>query len=127
MKVIRRQDAPSRHLGQEQRWSYQGEQVRVVITRIPPGHVQNEHRHDKMYDATYVLEGEVEMSERLDGELRWETVRKDDFVVFAPGPSHNIANRSDVDAVMLTLKFVRDPNIDAAFFQTLCETDWYPL
>ena len=125
MQIIRQRDAPTKELGREQRWYYQSEQLRVVITRIPPGHVQNEHRHEHLYDAVYVLEGEVEVSERLDGVLRSETVSAGDFVVFSPGPHHNVANRPSAPAVTLTLKFSPDLRLDAEAFNALCETDWY--
>ncbi len=126
MQIIRQIDTPSEELGRERRWYYQTEQLRVVITKIPAGHVQNEHRHEKMYDATYILEGEVEVSERIDGQVRHETAKAGDFVVFAPGPYHNIANQSGSEAVMLTLKFVRDPDLEAESFRALCKTDWLP-
>lgn len=126
MQIVRQPDAPSEELGRERRWYYQSEQLRVVITRIPSGHVQNEHRHEKMYDATYILEGEVEVSERVDDEVSCETATAGDFVVFAPGPYHNIANHSGSDAVMLTLKFVHDPDLEADAFRALCKTDWLP-
>jgi len=94
---------------------------------MPAGHVQNEHRHEELYDVTYVLEGEIEVSERANGDTRTENVASGDLVVFEPGPFHNVANRSDAHALTLTFKIARRPDLDSADFERLCETDWIPL
>jgi quercetin dioxygenase-like cupin family protein len=126
MQIIREKDAATKQLGREQRSYFQSEQLRAVITRLPPGHVQNEHRHERLYDAAYVLEGEIEVSEVADNEPRSERASAGDFVVFRPGAYHNVANRSEAPAVTLTLKFLHDPQMDADTFNRLCETDWMP-
>lgn len=127
MQILRRDSAPMRDLGDEERYYYQSDQLRMVITHIPAGHVQNEHRHESLYDTTYVLEGEVEVSERVGDKLRIEQLQAGDMVACAPGTYHNVANRSDRPAKLLTLKYLKLDELSGQAFADLCERDWVGL
>ena len=126
MDVQRRESAPHRTRGGETRHYFDSAHSRLVITRMPPAHVQNEHRHEVLYDVTWVIEGEVEVFEREGDEVASAILSKGDVVFCAPGRFHNIANRSGRPAMLMTLKFPRPDNMTPAQFAALCEKDWYP-
>lgn len=126
MDVRRREAASHVTRGDEIRDYYDAAHSRIVVTHIPPGHTQQEHRHEVLYDITWVIAGEVEVSEREDEEVTTAILAEGDVAVCAPGPYHNIANRSARAATLLTLKFPRPQGMTPAEFASLCDTDWYP-
>jgi quercetin dioxygenase-like cupin family protein len=104
--------------------------IRAVITRMPPGRVQNMHRHVALLDITYVIEGEIVAIERdHTGNEREERLEPGDWVVFSPPAYHNLRNASsDRAAMTLTIKKLRDGTYcDADTFAELCTTDWVPF
>jgi len=110
----------------ERRWHYgsAGQGFRIVITEIPPGHVQNEHRHDHLFDVVYVVEGEVHISQRCAGVLREEALRAGDIACFEPPEFHNMANKSSAIARTLTLKVPKDSTIPLEVLVKVFENDW---
>ena len=119
MKILHQSDAPLEMLGDEPRRRYTTNHLRVVITDIPAGHVENEHRHDRLGEAIWVLAGEVEIWERDADGVTTETIGEGDLVVFSPGRFHNVANRSTMPARMLTVKFAVPLDIETTDF-----ADW---
>lgn len=119
MKVLHKSDAPAEMLGDEARRRYTADHLRIVVTDIPAGHVENEHSHDRLGEAIWVLAGEVEISERDAGGVTTETIREGDLVVFGPGRFHNVANRSASPARMLTVKFATPLDLETTDF-----ADW---
>jgi quercetin dioxygenase-like cupin family protein len=128
MDIFRADKAPFSHTNgtAERRWHYgsatQG--FRIVVTEIPPGHVQNEHRHDHLLDVIYVLEGQVQVYQRCDGELRKETLSAGDIACFEPPEFHNVANKSTAPARTLTLKVTKDTAVPLDVLDKLFKGDW---
>jgi quercetin dioxygenase-like cupin family protein len=112
--------------GDELRDYYDSTHFRIVVTHLPPGHVQNEHRHERLYDITWVIDGEIEISERTTDGPSSAVLHAGDLAVCEPGPLHNVANRSAMPATTLTLKIVRPADLSRAEFAELCRVDWYP-
>ncbi|MGH2967155.1 MAG: cupin domain-containing protein [Solirubrobacterales bacterium] len=125
MEIHRYETVPHELRGAEVRDQYDSEHFRIVVTHIPAGHVQNEHRHTHLYDITWVVDGEVEVSERDGDVVASAVLRPGDLVVCSPGRFHNIANRSLGPATLLTLKFVRPTRLTPKQFADLCQGDWY--
>jgi quercetin dioxygenase-like cupin family protein len=96
----------------------------IVETCIPPGHVQNEHRHDQLLDIMFVLEGEIRVSQREDGIVHEETLNEGDMICFAPPVFHNVANVSNEPARTLTLKMRADSTRSAQDLARLFKSDW---
>ncbi len=124
MKLIPKESAERREKGDE-REIYQGEQLRVVVTRIPARYNQSIHRHDVLYDSTYVMQGEVVAIEETASGRQTAVLRAGDLVVFDPGPYHTLENRADEEALLLTVKFARQPQLTADDFKRLCIEDWH--
>jgi quercetin dioxygenase-like cupin family protein len=128
MKVFRVDEVPSAKINgtAESRLYYESPEqgFRIVVTTIPPGHTQNEHRHDYLLDIIYVLEGQVQVSERSGGIFLEETLECGDMVCFMPPAFHNVANKSTETARTLTLKMVTDSGISPDEFVKLFKTDW---
>ena len=80
MEILRRASVPFVTMdgGAETRRYYEQAQhgYRLVETTMPPGHVQNEHRHDQLLDITLVLEGEVRVTQRENDELHEEVLHR---------------------------------------------------
>jgi redox-sensitive bicupin YhaK (pirin superfamily) len=131
MKVIMRQDARTERLGaaaqpQETRRYYDCDHVRLVITELPDGFEQKTHRHDDLYDITWVIEGEVEVSERdAGGTMRSRVLGEEDLAVLSPGLFHTVSNRSGRFARTLTIKFARPANVSADQFLASLKSDWH--
>lgn len=125
MHLFRKAQADRRALGDEERVTYQGDQMRVVLTRIPAGHIQRAHRHEHLYDATYVIEGEVVVVEQVGDVSERSVLRTGDFVILDPGPHHTIENRSSETAELLTIKCVQRGDLTRETFEQLCADDWY--
>lgn len=125
MHVFRHSGSEKRSLGDEERVTYQGDQIRVVLTRIPAGHLQRAHRHEHLYDATYVIHGEVAVIEEDDSGVERSVLQTGDFVILDPGPHHTLHNTSPEDAHILTVKCVRRPDLTPDAFRQLCTDDWY--
>lgn len=114
-----------RRLGDEERTAFQGDQLRLVVTHIPPGHRQDAHRHERLIDATYVISGEVTAIEQADHGTDRAILTQGTFVIFEPGPHHTIENHSAQAALLLTVKCAHQADLTAEGFQHLCATDWY--
>jgi mannose-6-phosphate isomerase-like protein (cupin superfamily) len=124
MRILRAGEVPTRRLGAEERATYDSDILRIVITRMPP-RTQNEHWHERLVEATYVLEGEIEVCERDgDGEPAWVRLGPDDCVVWLPGRSHNVRNLGPAHARTLTAKFAAPLDLDAEAFALLAAGDW---
>ena len=128
MKVFRAAEVPFAQTNgtAETRLYYESaaQGFRVVVTTIPPGHVQNEHRHEYLLDIIYVLEGHVQVSQCTDGILLEETLGEGDMVCFSPPVFHNVANKGTEPARTLTLKMIADVSISPAELEKLFKTDW---
>src|SRR5690242_17405095 len=102
MQVIRNADAPTRQIGDEVRQYFMLESAELIVTHVPVGHTQPLHRHAAVYEATYVLDGEIEV---IEGERR-ERLAPGSFVLFEPHHEfHTVANCGTSVAVTLTFKF----------------------
>jgi quercetin dioxygenase-like cupin family protein len=120
---VRRQ---SRQPG-ETREYYDSDHFRIVVTELAPGDTQMEHRHEVLYDITWVIEGTVVVTQRdVSGAIERATLGPGDMAVLEPGPLHNMANLSDARARTLTLKFVRPDGLTREAFRQLCDADWIP-
>jgi quercetin dioxygenase-like cupin family protein len=128
MDIFRVIEAPFSHTNgtAEKRWHFgsAAQGFRIVVTEIPPGHVQNEHRHERLLDIIYVLEGQIQVYQRRDGELREETLQAGDIVCFEPPEFHNVANKSAALARTMTLKMTRDSTILPEALDHLFDSDW---
>ncbi len=129
MDIIRRGDiplVPTDGSDETRRYyDYPRHGFRVVETCLPPGHVQNEHRHAELLDVTLVIEGEIQVTRRREGVLVEETLKEGDMVRFAPPDFHNVANKSGETARTLTLKMRRDSGLSPEALTRLFKTDWY--
>ena len=127
MHIFYKSTVPSHQLGEERRYYYQSNphNFRFVLTEMPPGHIQNEHSHDVFLEIHFILAGEVEVTERVDGEVKRVVLGKGDLVCLDPPHSHNLANHSKTDpATILTLK-VPEHMVTPQEFAELCESDWF--
>ena len=78
--------------------------VRVIITYMPPGHVQSFHCHDVLHEVITVDQGEIIAVEDPDLQesnlhgirLHGEILREGDMVVQSTGVRHTIANLTDL-------------------------------
>jgi quercetin dioxygenase-like cupin family protein len=91
--------------------------IKIIVTEIPPGHVQPFHTHQKIHEATTVIEGSItvidsneiktEDKKRIENEgvvlNKWETVVED------PEIRHTVANLSQKYATMYTIQSARIP------------------
>lgn len=126
MQVLRHNEVPRRSLGDEQRVDYQADHLKVVLTHIPSGHSQDWHSHKELYDATWVVGGEVMAKDLRDGRVHEVRLVAGDFVVFEPGFAHTLTNPSLEPATTLTMKLQRPSESSPEAFAALCRTDWRP-
>jgi quercetin dioxygenase-like cupin family protein len=128
MEIFRADEVPSSHTNgtAEKRWHYGSvaEPFRIVLTEIPPGHIQNEHKHDHLLDVVYVLEGQVHIYQRDGDKLREEILNAGDVACFKPPEFHNVANKGTASARTLTLKMIRDTTIPLDVLDKLFKSDW---
>ena len=115
MKVFRADEVPSAQTNgtAETRLYYESPEqgFRIVVTTIPPGHTQNEHRHVYLLDIIYVLEGQVQVSERSDGILLEETLGEGDMVCFAP--SVTMQGGASPESIIIHHPATRQADFDA--------------
>jgi quercetin dioxygenase-like cupin family protein len=128
MEILRGGDVPFKRSesSAETRRYYELAQhgFRLVETQMPPGHVQNEHRHDQLLDIILVLEGVVQVTQREDGVIREDILHAGDMACFSPPFFHNIANPSEQPARTLTLKIRADSGLSPDAVAKLFQTDW---
>lgn len=125
MKVSRGENANRRRLGDEVRTDYEGDYFKVVITDIPPGHIQNLHHHDVLYDVAYVLSGEVVAVGGVGAEATEVVLSTGDLVEFEPSVPHTFRNDSASMARMLTLKIAAHVGLGRQGFDRLIADDWH--
>lgn len=128
MEILRCADVPFQNPGKgdEMRRYYElaHRGFRIVETLMPPGHVQNEHRHDQLLDILFVLTGQVTIAQRTNGVLREEILSAGDLVCFSPPFFHNVVNKSDQPARTLTLKMTAADVESGQAMAELFRTDW---
>ncbi len=100
---------------------------RVIITEIPPGHVQPFHLHKNLHEMTIVTEGEIfyieseSFSESEKNKLvfkkKGKKMKTGDLVVDDKGKRHTVANFSKKYAKMITIQSARK-NVD------IVSADW---
>ncbi len=77
-----------------------------VYAENPPGIRQPWHRHDRVHETFYVLDGELELEWKdADGNARTETVRAGDLVE-AEADLHSFLNRTDKTVRYIVIKQV---------------------
>ncbi|MBI2624119.1 cupin domain-containing protein [Candidatus Parcubacteria bacterium] len=84
--------------------------VKVIITEIPPGHVQPFHTHLLIHEVTHVDEGELIAIESADlTEEDWalivtqgEVLNPGDTVLEEPGVRHTVMNRDPERYCLIT-------------------------
>lgn len=84
--------------------------VRMIVTEIPPGHIQPFHIHENCYEITVVERGEVsyvehDFLEREDTEKvkeAAETLKEGDMVFDDKGKRHTVANFSSEYTKVIT-------------------------
>ena len=70
-----------------------------VMATIPPGSSIGPHTHVGDFDAYYVLDGNVEVTDNgVPG-----TLAPGDFMICKDGDSHSVENKSDKDAKIIML------------------------
>lgn len=128
MEILRKNAVPTNHINgsDEIRRYYESSTgtFRIVVTHIPPGHVQNEHRHEHLLDIIYVVDGKVDVSERRDGTLTEITLDAGDMACFTPPFFHNLANRGSIPATTLTLKITGNSEVSPESMKEIFEGDW---
>lgn len=90
--------------------------AKIVITEIPPGHVQPFHAHDTVHEVSTVDEGEIvaiESDTLEESEVNFireqgTALREGDMMVADPGKKHTIANLSKAYARFTTIQVARD-------------------
>lgn len=111
--------------GKEVRYYYKnlatsaGEPVpsQLIITHIPPGHVQPFHTHYKLHEFTIVTEGSIVVVDHdtlvehdVDGIKKFGMIlRVGDVVIEDPGVRHTIMNPNSCRAVIYTVQTARIP------------------
>ena len=109
--------------GNEIRWYYRkivtsnGTQapVKVIITEIPPGHIQPWHTHENIHEISRVDEGQIWVIDAPETFSREEIVKRGialsegDMVVEDPGTRHTIANSSVKPALFTTIQVANIP------------------
>lgn len=74
--------------------------IAVIDSTVPPGFPGPvRHRHARMTDIFYVLEGELAIE--LEGE--WRVLGPGSFVLVPPGVAHTFANRGAAPARILNI------------------------
>ena len=126
MKILRESSIRKRRLDDEWRFYYQSDHhgFLLVRTELPPGRVQNEHSHEQFIEIHLLVSGEVEVTERVDGELKSERLGPGDVVLLDPPHSHNMVNPGPEPAVTLTWKVLR-PEVSPEEFERLGREDWF--
>lgn len=128
MEILRKDEVPSNYINgsSEVRWYYESPVApfRVVVTNVPSGHVQNEHRHKYLTEIVYVTQGRVDVSERRNGSVTEVTLGPGDMVCFSPPHFHNMANRSAESATTVTIKLIVDERVAPGQENEIFKTDW---
>lgn len=91
-----------------------GEKIasQIIVTHIPPGHVQPFHTHNQIHEMTLVKEGEILAidSEEFTEDQKWmlraygEPVYAGQMVIEGPGTRHTIMNDSNAYALLETVQ-----------------------
>lgn len=90
----------------------------VIVTEIPPGHIQPFHTHRTLHEVTIVMHGEIRAvdSDHLEeGSPARElfdagrVIKERCMVVEGPGTRHTIYNTSQNYATMVTIQTARIP------------------
>lgn len=128
MEIFRKDEVPTRRVpgDPEVRWYYTAadEAFKIVVTHLPPGHVQNEHRHDHLLDIVYVVEGQIRVYERREDGISDAILSAGDLACFAPPYTHNTANLSATAAITLTLKILEQSSPPLDFIKGIFDRDW---
>lgn len=128
MELFRRDEVPTRRIpgDPEVRWYYTSpsDDFKVVVTQLPPGYVQNEHRHEHLLDIIYVVAGQVDVYERCAGDIVEATLSVGDMACFLPPCSHNMINRTSEPATTLTIKIVGSKRLDPDALKGIFDRDW---
>ena len=91
--------------------------IKLIITEIPPGHIQPFHTHEKIHEATTVIAGKIVAidSERLETKNQEEifskgtSLEEDETIVEDPNIRHTVANFGEQYAVIYTIQAARIP------------------
>ena len=91
--------------------------AKVIITEVPPGHIQPFHTHDKVYELTVINEGKLTVidSQALQENdieeimRQGESIEKGDMIIEDPGIRHTVMNQTDTYVVMTTIQVARIP------------------
>lgn len=125
----RKYAATARQEGKEIRWYYRSivadgdEPVasQVIVTEIPPGHIQPFHSHNTLHEMTLVMSGmivavddpELDESAGIEALLeraeRKETIAQGQMVIEGPGTNHTILNLTGSYATLVTIQTARIP------------------
>lgn len=128
MEVFKEDEVPARYIENSTEFrKYYGsssDAFKIVITHVPPGHMQNEHSHKYLLDIVYVIEGTVRVYERANDVISSATLRAGDMVSFEPPFSHNMSNPGDVPATTLTMKIVGRKEIPEGLAEDIFDHDW---
>jgi len=113
-------------VGKEIRWYFRnldtadGEMVatQVIVTEIPPGHVQPFHTHETLHEATLVLVGSIcaidsdklhEHDDEQGLKAAGVTLGPMQMVIEGPGTRHTIMNVGQEYALLVTTQTARIP------------------
>lgn len=91
--------------------------AQVIVTHIPPGHVQPFHTHHTLHEMTFVLDGSIlaidsdTLNDADAEEIRkhGSLVSKGRLVIEEPGVRHTIMNPNTCYAVLYTVQSARIP------------------
>lgn len=112
MKIIKLKDIPQEGV------SHNPEIMKQVIVKngeIPhitnvsrstfkPGQTADPHAHETMYEVTYVLKGEIEVTS--NGQT--QTAKENDTIIIPPKETHSMVNKSDQDATLFYFGIATD-------------------
>lgn len=76
-----------------------GDDLSVIEERMPPGTVEQRHRHSRARQFFYVLEGEA----MLELEGSWHRLRRGEGLHVPPGAAHQMRNASAADVRFLVI------------------------
>ena len=91
----------------------------IIVTEIPPKHVQPFHTHHTLHEVTLVISGQIAAidSKFLSENVRFETLKENagailgpmQMVVEGPGTRHTIMNVGEEYALLVTTQTARIP------------------
>ncbi len=84
-------------------WYYLFHDYEVMYNEQVAGTTQVWHNHDKIWETTYLLEGELEVLWREDGQEKSQILRKGDLAESERSP-HTLRNNSGEMVKFLTIK-----------------------